>query len=732
VWPETILQRAQDWLRTFDPGKQHLRTASRTTLTVGFALLVLFLLAQATHQPVTVVLVGVDISLNCAMAINDPDPRQRSITYLLAPLTAAGALTLGVLLVQDQVLSDVVFVAIMFIATAARRFGTRGTALGLLAFWTYFLAILLHAALAQVPWFLLATVVGAACAFLLGTWLLPDQPERLLGGLRSVLDVRVAVILDRLRATLAAGQITPSARARLISSVAQLHSAALALEEQADRVDPGTVWSGVTPDQLTQAVVTVEMAAGQMVNRYWQFAVIAEHVCNSGDPTLLAARDRVSEAMRQLAMATTGLEALTSGHVPRVQDALDRVLPWSDGAATGDPRPVPQEATPPVVSTGRVGPAAPFLFQLHPETRQAIQVAVATSAAIFAGELLSPARWYWAVLTAFLVYVAATSAAQTLTRSWYRVLGTVLGIPVGILIGTAVGSNLVISLVFIFVCIFCLVYFLGTPAWVMTFWITILVAMFYALLGKFSAGTLILRLEETAVGAAIGILTAFLVLPASTRATVTSDIRRFLAALGAFLEQGIRPLMGEPAVVDPLAATRALDRQLWQVRTDAQAFSSSVRSQSGILNIVRLLYACAFRARSLAHVAGGVEPGPSVAGRIEIARAVERLRANLDVVCDQLSPDPLGHHQVGALQSATDLLDEAEEAAGGGEEAAGGGEEAAGGGEGWAVATPSPTSTDVPAVIRELRTMDYLILRLGDALGADVRAGDLAPPARAS
>ena len=61
----------------------------RAAVTVGLALLVLFLLAQATHQPIAVVLVGVDISLNCATAINDPDPRQRSITYLLAPFTAA-------------------------------------------------------------------------------------------------------------------------------------------------------------------------------------------------------------------------------------------------------------------------------------------------------------------------------------------------------------------------------------------------------------------------------------------------------------------------------------------------------------------------------------------------------------------------------------------------------------------------------------------------------------------
>jgi hypothetical protein len=197
---------------------------------------------------------------------------------------------------------------------------------------------------------------------------------------------------------------------------------------------------------------------------------------------------------------------------------------------------------------------------------------------------------------------------------------------------------------------------------------------------------------------------------------VTLDIRRFLAALEEFLAQGLGPLMGKPAVVNPLAVTRALDRQLWQVRTDTQLFSSPERSRSGIQNIAHLLYACAFHACSLAHVADVVEPGPSVAGRMEIAGAVERLRANLDEVCDQLSPEPLGHHRAGVLQSATDLLDAAEEAASAG--------------EGWAVATPSPASKDVLTVIQELRTMDYLILRLADAFGAQVRTGDLAHPAR--
>ena len=70
--------------------------------------------------------------------------------------------------------------------------------------------------MAQVPWLLVATVVGAACAFLLGTWLLPDQPERLLGGLCSVLDVRVAAILGQLRA-LRCGPLDRSRRAHVLA-----------------------------------------------------------------------------------------------------------------------------------------------------------------------------------------------------------------------------------------------------------------------------------------------------------------------------------------------------------------------------------------------------------------------------------------------------------------------------------------------------------------------------------
>lgn len=56
---------------------------------------------------------------------------------------------------------------------------------------------------------------------------------------------------------------------------------------------------------------------------------------------------------------------------------------------------------------------------LSPSVRQTVQVGIATSLAIVVGDLVSPTRWYWAVLTAFLVFAGTTSRGDVLTRGWH-------------------------------------------------------------------------------------------------------------------------------------------------------------------------------------------------------------------------------------------------------------------------------------------------------------------------
>src|SRR6185437_5398205 len=84
---------------------------------------------------------------------------------------------------------------------------------------------------------------------------------------------------------------------------------------------------------------------------------------------------------------------------------------------------------------------------LRPTTRQAIQVSVAAALCIITGEMVSPSRWYWAVIAAFVIFAGTNSWGETLTKGWQRLLGTVLGVPCGVLVATLVSGDQVWSLV---------------------------------------------------------------------------------------------------------------------------------------------------------------------------------------------------------------------------------------------------------------------------------------------
>ncbi len=151
-------------------------------------------------------------------------------------------------------------------------------------------------------------------------------------------------------------------------------------------------------------------------------------------------------------------------------------------------------------------------------------MSVGASLAIVTGELVSPARWYWAVIAAFVIFAGTNSWGETLTKGWQRLLGTMLGVPCGMLVATLFSDDKTASLAAIFVCLFCSFYFMTVTYSLMTFWITTMLALLYGLLGQFSFGVLMLRLEETAVGAIIGVTVAIVVLPTNTRTTIRNDV----------------------------------------------------------------------------------------------------------------------------------------------------------------------------------------------------------------
>ena len=66
--------------------------------------------------------------------------------------------------------------------------------------------------------------------------------------------------------------------------------------------------------------------------------------------------------------------------------------------------------------------------RLELTTRQAVQAALAAALAIIVGEAISPQRYYWAVIAAFIAFTGASNTGETIQRSVARVAGTMAGL----------------------------------------------------------------------------------------------------------------------------------------------------------------------------------------------------------------------------------------------------------------------------------------------------------------
>ena len=125
----------------------------------------------------------------------------------------------------------------------------------------------------------------------------------------------------------------------------------------------------------------------------------------------------------------------------------------------------------------------------------------------------------------------------------------------------------------IFVCLFCAFYFMQVTQSLMAFWITTMLALLYGLLGQFSFDVLVLRIEETAIGAIIGVAVAILVLPTNIGTTLRNDTREFLTSLSTLIETSIATMfdhLGTDQPDRPTEQARQLDRQLQQIRATAK------------------------------------------------------------------------------------------------------------------------------------------------------------------
>jgi hypothetical protein len=209
-----------------------------------------------------------------------------------------------------------------------------------------------------------------------------------------------------------------------------------------------------------------------------------------------------------------------------------------------------------------------LLGKLSLTTRQAVQVAVAGTLAILIGRELSQARYYWAVIATFIAFTGTATRSETFIKASHRVVGTLVGLGAGIGLAHLTAGHTYWIITVIILSMSCGLYLASISYAALIFFITIMVSQLYSELHEFSASLLRLRLEETAIGAAIGIAVALVVLPTSTRDTVNSARSSYYTALEELLRASAMRLAGEPAaaeVPDLDAQVRVIDHRHHQL-----------------------------------------------------------------------------------------------------------------------------------------------------------------------
>lgn len=644
-----------------DPGLVRLRLAAGALVSIVVAVGLAAVLQRLTGEPVTVVIMAAVLAMVSNIAVNEGAISRLRTTTALMLVPAVGAVSLGTLLAPYRVIADIVFVLIMMGGVWIRRFGPRGFSIGMAAVMGYFFSQFLNTQISGLPWLVIAAAIGVGSTLLVRGLLLGEKPQNTLARLVRAFRARVHALTFAVADLLDADDDDREhARRNVGRRRVRLNETALLIADQLERQDE--------KGDLEVYVLDAELAAERLADT-------ARHLVVSGGRPADELRHPLLAGLRSLGAATaTGasptrapelLEAAQRRVEPlvakvdglgddgqRVAFAVSRLAAAlaegrkheptapADDAPDSDPLDSRAEdraedrAENTEAADDEADPAPPAPTPARPglaiTTRQAVQVGVATSLAIIGGELLSPARWYWAVIAAFVVFAGTTSRGDVLTRGRDRVLGTIGGVVAGMALAFVVNGAVVPTLVLLIVCLFLAIYLVRVSPGLLAFWITAVLALLYGLIGQFSVATLVLRVEETAVGAALGMLAGFLVLPTGTRAAFGTALDAMVDAVHAVLDAAVDRLLGRAVAVAPVDLARTMDVALGVLRQRVRPLDSPLPSRRGRSSYARALRVFAsvdHYARLLARLTDSAR-APEWAETL--TPAVARISTNLD------------------------------------------------------------------------------------------------------
>jgi uncharacterized membrane protein YccC len=677
------LRETWDRLVASDPGLNRLRTAGSGAASMASALGVEYVFATVTDAgaqgTVIAMLLGAIVAMMGSMALSGTGVWRKVRTAVFFPVAIGSGMVVGIAVGGRTDLMLGVFVAVMFAAVFVRRFGVPFFFYGFMGWMGYFFASFLHATAPMLPALLEAVVLGTVWVLLLSLTVMRTNLPRTLRRTVRAFDARARAVARAAAELLehSPAHHEPPVRLRRRLRTRQARLAEVALMVEAWSADPAAFAPGRSAPALRRRLIDAQQAVDGLAGAADALTAGSAELRAVALPVLdrLARRDDIGANRAAYALAEAAEQAMptvapttepgvrdTNGwwparHLaaaamefiamarsvanPEDTEEFDEFEP-AVSLAMGNLPGSPAVAKDVPVRGGRWNP----LTRLDMTTRQAVQVAVAGALAIVAGRELSETRYYWAVIAAFIMFAGTGTRAETFLKGANRVVGTLVGLIASIWLANLTAGSTPLVLVTIVLAMFCGFYLIQISYAYMIFFITIMVGQLYSVLHEFSDGLLVLRLEETAIGAAIGFGVAFLLVPLSTRDTVRSARDNLLTALATLLDSAAQHLSGttvdapQPGL-DQLA--RSLDDRVRQLALVAKPLTRPLiwgNSPPRTRHRLSLYAATATHARSLTIALRGTgrTEGPDVACRA------------LATVATQLTTISVGRRQDAAVE----------------------------------------------------------------------------------
>jgi len=762
--PAGVLERIPGgWVDRFagsDPGLNRFRMALQSVLTIAVtigaeALFVYFTralqiqthgaalpaaqaaqVAAANHVFLVVaLLLGALVGMMASFGVMDTTARGQLISTLFLPIPLIAALSLGMALGGHRVLALISFAVVLAIGTYGRRFGPRGFISAMLLFMGDFLGFFLHPAVALGDFGWLAAEIGVGAVVAIAVrfaFFYPFQARALERTQRSyAARARKAAalalsVLDHPRHS----PHTERASRRLHRQLVRLNEAALMIDAQLG--DPGAVAEGSLAQLLHQRLFDAELALaniarfaeamarfGLPASQHLEARLALRELIRGDNEAAKAHAGRLIALLREAAPVPSGGDRAVAviphrfaGSVIALADAMTE---WMALGATREGEGAFQPSvqlfggwlpgSSQVSSTASLEPGTRLSerIRLPIYTRTAIQMGIAVGAATALGDVLSPRRFYWAVLAALITFMNANTTGEQVRKAFFRVAGTVVGIGVGSLLVTAVGHHTYWSVAVILAALFFGFYLMRINYTFMVIGITVMVSQLYVQLDEFSNSLLLLRLEETALGAAVTIVVVMVVFPLRTRRVLRVAYRDLVQAVAQLASHAgdhlLRVDHGAGATLRFEA--RAVDAAYHALTTTAQPLrrnlSGGIDENTG--RALRLASAARNYSRNLVtdtEGAGLLDPGV----RLDIELASATLRQSLEVIAVALTGP-----RDGVYTRSSALFDQVERRVE----------------EGSGVAHPAQLA------IRDLKLIDGTMARLAEVLGLAITDYDTVP-----